>query len=166
MFERLADEDFAYLTTIGRRSGKQHTIEIWFALHDGRIYMLSGGGDRADWVKNLRKTPQTRVRIGTQSASATARILRTGTKEDELARQLLDGKYQGWREGKRFRAGRGARFPSRSSFPRSAEERPVDLGPQVFLWGLRLIVEVRLPRALPGPMSLLGQPLLEAPVFL
>jgi len=90
MFERLADEDFAYLTTIGRRSGKQHTIEIWFALHDGRIYMLSGGGDRADWVKNLRKTPQTRVRIGTQSASATARILRTGTKEDELARQLLD----------------------------------------------------------------------------
>ena len=34
MFERLADEDFAYLTTIGRRSGKQHTIEIWFALHD------------------------------------------------------------------------------------------------------------------------------------
>ena len=102
MFERLADEDFAYLTTIGRRSGKQHTIEIWFALHDGRIYMVSGGGDRADWVKNLRKTPQTRVRIGTQSASATARILRTGTKEDELARQLLDGKYQAWREGKRL----------------------------------------------------------------
>jgi len=102
MFERLADEDFAYLTTIGRRSGKQHTIEVWFALHDGRIYMLSGGSDRADWVKNLRKTPQARVRIGTQSASATARILRTGTKEDELARQLLDGKYQGWREGKRL----------------------------------------------------------------
>src|SRR5437660_11321506 len=53
MFERLADEDFAYLTTIGRRSGKQHTIEVWFALHDGRIYMLSGGGDRADWVKKF-----------------------------------------------------------------------------------------------------------------
>jgi deazaflavin-dependent oxidoreductase (nitroreductase family) len=102
MFERLGDEDFAYLTTTGRRSGKQHTVEIWFALHDGRIYMLSGGGDRADWVKNLRKTSAVRLRIGTQSSSAKARIVRAGTKEDELARQLLDGKYQGWREGKRL----------------------------------------------------------------
>jgi deazaflavin-dependent oxidoreductase (nitroreductase family) len=102
MFERLADKDFAYLTTTGRRSGKDHTIEIWFALQDGRIYMLSGGGDRADWVKNLRKTPRVRLRIGTQSASANARVIRAGTKEDEFARQLLDGKYQGWRDGKRL----------------------------------------------------------------
>jgi len=102
MFERLADNDFAYLTTTGRRTGKEHTIEIWFALHEGRIYMLSGGGDRADWVRNLRKTPRVRLRIGTQSASATARVVRAGTKEDELARHLLDGKYQGWREGKRL----------------------------------------------------------------
>jgi hypothetical protein len=29
-------------------------------------------------------------------------VLRAGTKEDQLARQLLDGKYQGWREGKRL----------------------------------------------------------------
>ena len=102
MFERLANYDFAYLTTTGRRTGKERTVEIWFALQDGRIYMLSGGGDRADWVRNLRKTPRVRLRIGTQSASATARVVRAGTKEDELARQLLDGKYQGWREGKRL----------------------------------------------------------------
>ena len=48
MFERLANYDFAYLTTTGRRTGKERTVEIWFALQDGRIYMLSGGGDRAD----------------------------------------------------------------------------------------------------------------------
>ena len=102
MFERLADKDFAYLTTTGRRTGQEHTIEIWFALHDGRIYMLSGGGDRADWVRNLKKTPGIRLRIGTQSTGAKARVVRAGTKEDELARQLLDGKYQGWREGKRL----------------------------------------------------------------
>jgi deazaflavin-dependent oxidoreductase (nitroreductase family) len=102
MFERLADEDFAYLTTTGRRTGKEHTIEIWFGLQDRRIYLLSGGGDRADWVRNLKKTSRVRLRIGTQSTTAKARILRAGTKEDELARQLLDGKYQGWREGKRL----------------------------------------------------------------
>ena len=102
MFERLADNDFAYLTTTGRRTGKEHTIEIWFSLHDGRIYLLSGGGAAADWVQNLKKTPRVRLRIGTQAATATARVIRAGTKEDELARQLLDGKYQGWREGKRL----------------------------------------------------------------
>jgi len=102
MFERLAEKDFAYLTTTGRRTGKEHTIEIWFALRDGRIYMLSGGGDRADWVRNLKKTPRVRLRIGTQTANATARVLRAETKEDQLARQLLDGKYEGWREGKRL----------------------------------------------------------------
>jgi len=102
MFERLADQDFAYLTTFGRRTGKAHTVEIWFGVDDGRVYMLSGGGDRADWVRNLRKTPHVRVRIGTRAVSATARVVRAGTKEDELARQLLDGKYQGWREGRRL----------------------------------------------------------------
>ena len=102
MFERLADQDFAYLTTIGRRTGKAHTIEIWFGLRDGRVYVLSGGGDRADWMQNLMKTSRVRVRIGTQTASGTARVVRAGTKEDELARQLLDGKYQGWRGGRRL----------------------------------------------------------------
>jgi len=102
MFERLADQDFAYLTTTGRRTGKAHTIEIWFGLHDGRVYLLSGGGDRADWVQNVRKTPRVRVRIGTQTASARARVVRAGTKEDEIARRLLDAKYQGWREGRRL----------------------------------------------------------------
>lgn len=117
MFERLADKDFAYLTTTGRRTGKEHTIEIWFALRDSRIYVLSGGGDRADWVKNLRKSPRVRLRIGTQTATATARVVRAGTKEDELARRLLDGKYQGWREGKRL-----------SGWARTALPVAIDLG--------------------------------------
>jgi deazaflavin-dependent oxidoreductase (nitroreductase family) len=102
MFERLADEDFAYLTTTGRSTGKQHTIEIWFGVHHGRVYLLSGGGDRADWVRNLKKTPQVRLRIGTRTATGNARVVRGGTKEDKLARELLDGKYQGWRGGGRL----------------------------------------------------------------
>jgi hypothetical protein len=53
-------------------------------------------------VKNIRKDPQVRVRIGTRSIAAKARLLRSGTKEDAAARELLDGKYMGWREGKRL----------------------------------------------------------------
>lgn len=101
-FSRLADESFAYLTTTGRVSGRPHTIEIWFAIDGPTMYMLSGGGDRADWVKNLRKDPAVRVRVGTRTVPAKARALRPGTPEDRRARELLDGKYMGWSEGERL----------------------------------------------------------------
>src|SRR5919198_4125925 len=45
-----AELDYAYLTTTGRVTGRPHEIEIWFALHAGTVYVLSGGGDRSDWV--------------------------------------------------------------------------------------------------------------------
>ena len=102
MFERLADEDMCYLTTTGRKSGRPHEIEIWFGIREGRLYLLSGGGDAADWVKNLKQSPRVKVRINSQTTAATARVVRPNTKEDAAARELLDGKYMGWREGKKL----------------------------------------------------------------
>lgn len=102
MFERLGGEDFCYLTTTGRTSGKPHEIEIWFALRDGALYLLSGAGDSADWVKNLKNRPAVTVRINSQTASAKARAVRPNTKEDVTARELLDAKYMGWSEGKKL----------------------------------------------------------------
>ena len=56
--QRIADADFCYLTTTGRVSGRPHTIEIWFALHEHTLYLLSGAGDRSDWVKNTLRSPE------------------------------------------------------------------------------------------------------------
>ena len=100
--------DFAYLTTTGRRTGQLHTIEIWYGEHEGTVYLLSGGGDRSDWVRNLGATPRVRVRLGGSRALradaegtryATARLV-DDPSEDALARRLLASKYQGWREGR------------------------------------------------------------------
>ena len=55
--QELAALDFCHLTTTGRRTGHPHTIEIWFALDDDHVYLLSGGGDASDWVRNLRANP-------------------------------------------------------------------------------------------------------------
>ena len=57
-------EAFCYLTTRGRVTGDPHEIEIWFAARDSTIYMLSGGGSSADWVKNILANPEVRVRVG------------------------------------------------------------------------------------------------------
>jgi hypothetical protein len=55
--------------------------------------MLSGGGDRSDWVKNLIRTPETAVRIGATELSGRARVV-TDDAEDALARRLLLEKYE------------------------------------------------------------------------
>ncbi len=58
-----ADADFCYLTTIGRVTGRPHTIEIWFALNRYTLYMLAGDRDRSDWVKNALHSPEVQVKI-------------------------------------------------------------------------------------------------------
>ena len=89
----LANEDFCYLTTTGRVTGRPHTIEIWFALEGVTLYMLSGGRDRSDWVKNLRRTPEVTVSIAGENFDGHARVVEDA-REDELARRLLVEKYE------------------------------------------------------------------------
>ena len=91
---RAGGERNAYLTTFGRRSGKPHRIEIWFAVEDGRVYLLSGGRDRSDWVRNLQSDPRVTIEFGGETHSGTARILDAGTPEDQRARELLVAKYR------------------------------------------------------------------------
>jgi deazaflavin-dependent oxidoreductase (nitroreductase family) len=88
----LANEDYCYVTTTGRVTGKPREIEIWFGMKNGTLYMLSGGGDKSDWVKNVRKTPAVDVRIGERRFEGQARIV-SDKKEDALARRLLLDKY-------------------------------------------------------------------------
>ena len=86
---------FCYVTTTGRRTGRPHRIEIWFAPGEAStIYVLSGGGDRADWVRNLMADPKVTVRIRAEEGDATARVIDAASDEDALARRLLLAKYQ------------------------------------------------------------------------
>ena len=83
---------------MGRRSGNPHTIEIWFAMGPQRIFMLAGGGHRADWVRNILADPEVEVRMGGERRRGFGRVV-DDPEEEALARRLLAEKYQGWREG-------------------------------------------------------------------
>jgi deazaflavin-dependent oxidoreductase (nitroreductase family) len=93
------------LITVGRVTGRSHTIEIWFAQVESTIYMLSGGGDRSDWVRNLIRTPAVQVRAGERHFSGIGRMV-TDLQEDRVARDAVHDKYaarnwgnlSGWRE--------------------------------------------------------------------
>lgn len=98
LLPQLAKEEYCYLTTRGRKTGKPHEIEIWFSVVDNTVYLLSGGGGESDWVKNLRVAPEVTVRIGKFIFTATARIVRD-IKEESTVRPLMAAKYQEWTEG-------------------------------------------------------------------
>ncbi len=89
-----ADLAFCYLTTTGRTTGRPHRIEIWFALHDGTVYLLSGGRDRSDWVRNAMASPDVDLQIGDETRRTSARVVEPDTDEDALARRLLVEKYR------------------------------------------------------------------------
>jgi deazaflavin-dependent oxidoreductase (nitroreductase family) len=92
----LAGESFCYLTTIGRRTGRPHEIEIWFGLDENHLYMLSGGGYRSDWVRNLRVNPDVRIRIAGNTMTGRAGV---ASEPLDAARKMLAAKYQGWHAG-------------------------------------------------------------------
>lgn len=88
-----AQDDFCYLTTRGRRTGRHHEIEIWFALEESTLYLLSGGRDRSDWVRNLSADPAVSVRLRDAIFEARARVVNEAP-ESERGRRLVFEKYQ------------------------------------------------------------------------
>jgi len=89
-----ASEKLIYLTTTGRKTEKLHTVELWFAISEGKIY-LSHEGKETDWMKNTRYNNRVSFVISRRKFIGTARYLRDGTSETERAKEALYEKYYG-----------------------------------------------------------------------
>ncbi len=89
--EAVKNNKFIYLTTSGRKTGKPHVVELWFAYAEGKIF-LSHEGAYTDWMKNLTKNEHVRARIGPLNFEATAKIVNGGNPR-ELGKKSLYEKY-------------------------------------------------------------------------
>jgi len=98
--DSVADEQVLHLTTLGRSTGLPREIEIWFIMHGERFYVFAESGEAAGWVKNIRRNPAVRVRIGERQTAATARVLDRRADQDlwDQVAAIADRKY-GWGEG-------------------------------------------------------------------
>ena len=94
----MAADDYFYLTTTGRRSGRPHRIEIWYAVAGQTLYLLAGGGHSSDWVRNLEADPAVTLELGDAVLATRARIV-DDADEAERARTLLFEKYQPRNDG-------------------------------------------------------------------
>ncbi|HKM51179.1 MAG TPA: nitroreductase/quinone reductase family protein [Candidatus Bathyarchaeia archaeon] len=83
-----------HLTTRGRKTGKLHTVELWFSLNGGKVY-LSHEGEETDWMKNIRADEKVAFEIGGRRFNGRARHLEDLTEEAETAKVGLYEKYYG-----------------------------------------------------------------------
>ena len=91
---KVGTQKFIHLTTKGRRSGKLHTVELWFAVGNGLVF-LSHEGEETDWMKNIKKNSQVAFEIGGKNFNGKARHLDDGMEEAWTGKSALYEKYYG-----------------------------------------------------------------------
>ena len=52
------------ITVTGRKSGRTISNPIWFALDDGKLYLLPVKGSDTQWYKNVLKNPSIQIEAG------------------------------------------------------------------------------------------------------
>ena len=96
-----SSSQFLYLTTKGRKTTRQNTIEIWFINYNKRYYILSEYKKASDWVQNIIVDPNVTFNVNNKTYKGYARIVVDKIKEPILAKtvsNLMFSKY-GWNDG-------------------------------------------------------------------
>jgi deazaflavin-dependent oxidoreductase (nitroreductase family) len=80
----LADSREVDITTVGRRTGREHTNPVWFVRAGESVYLLPVGGSGSNWYKNLIRNPTVRLGTGGQTVAATARPITDAAAVDHV----------------------------------------------------------------------------------
>jgi len=86
------DDECCDITTIGRRTGNAHEIEIWFGVIGDTMYLISGNGPSADWYRNALVQPRVSVRLAGEVHHGVARAV-TDPQERRRVGDLMGDKY-------------------------------------------------------------------------
>jgi deazaflavin-dependent oxidoreductase (nitroreductase family) len=57
-WQAIARDWLADITTTGRKSGKQHTVEVLLRQIDGQLYLSNQPDAKRDWAANLMANPE------------------------------------------------------------------------------------------------------------
>lgn len=92
--QKVASQKLIHVTTTGRKTRNPHTVELWFAVSNGKVY-LSHEGSETDWMKNIENNDEISFEIGGKNFRGRARLLENGTEEAWEAQVALYEKYYG-----------------------------------------------------------------------
>ena len=88
----LRDLECCDLLTRGHRTGREHWVEIWFGVVDGRLCLISGNGDAAHWYRNLSADPHVTLVFGGKRFSGRASVV-TDAEERCKIGEVMRAKY-------------------------------------------------------------------------
>lgn len=92
------------LTTIGRKSGKPHTVELTYAIEDTNLYLLAHkrtDGTSTDWYHNLEVNPECTLATPNKTFKAKVVSLEENSEIENKIRELFKTKggnshYNAW----------------------------------------------------------------------
>ena len=87
----VSDRSTLRLTTLGRKTGKRHTVTIWFLVDGETVYLVTLRMQR-DWPRNLLKNSHVELDIGGQVFAGRAKRI-THAMRLEHVQALLRQKY-------------------------------------------------------------------------
>lgn len=93
-----------HVTTTGRVSGLPRRTEIWYLDRADGVYLLSGNGDDAEWVRNLRADPRVSLELPPTppDGAPSERPCRADFgpfSDEQVVREAMDRRYHGWSPG-------------------------------------------------------------------
>ena len=78
----------AILTTVGRNTGKEHSVWAKAVTYNNMIY-FSRRNPNSDWIKNAIANPKVKVKFDGKEFSGNARLV----QEEELSKKISTLKY-------------------------------------------------------------------------
>ena len=78
----------ALLTTMGRKTGKEHSVWAKAVTYNNMIY-FSRRNPNSDWIKNAIANPKVKVKFDGKEFSGNARLV----QEEELSKKISTLKY-------------------------------------------------------------------------
>lgn len=79
------------LTTLGRKTGKRHTVTVWFLTDKETVYLVTMNLQR-DWPRNIMKTGHVDLEIGGTVFKGNAKPIRDAKRLAHV-KTLLGQKY-------------------------------------------------------------------------
>jgi deazaflavin-dependent oxidoreductase (nitroreductase family) len=84
---------FIHLTTKGRKTGRPHSVELWFAVSDSKVF-LSHEGKETDWMKNIKQNGEVSFEIGGEHFTGNGHYIEN-SDEARRCKVALYEKYYG-----------------------------------------------------------------------
>ncbi len=99
----LEDSPYLNLTTKGRKTGLNRTVELWFAFDDGKLYFLAH--EDSHWWKNIAQNAQVEVEVSEIAFQGKAALVPEKLTQifTQFRKKYGDAQVERWYSGKRSR---------------------------------------------------------------